>query len=277
MSTYNYKFYDGEIEAIKGLLGEREKIIFFFLGHEDFLQNPSGRNFKAARAQLLDTKATVCIVNYDFICGPNLIKDLHYFMAIKNRLPAVVDMSASFIQNIVDSPKLKIKLSTVYLSGFCLGGHVAGNVGHALKKIYKGKEAAAVIWAFDPPKFGYPYPMEEGKPRRVQKGDAGLVVVFHSSSFCVHDNIADVDVILNDGISQPGCENNLIVCRCNHNAAFVLREFIIYKSNYLLKTKQNIPYASSKNGTFVLDFINPSTQCKGTYTLKTGKIFGNNS
>lgn len=58
--------------------------------------------------------------------------------------------------------------------------------------------------AFDSTHIGFPYPMENGKPRRVQKGDASQVVVFHSSWIGTKENIADVDVILNDGLHQPG-------------------------------------------------------------------------
>lgn len=112
-------------------------------------------------------------------------------------------MATAFIQNIIDSDELNIKLSNVHLSGYCLGGHIAGNVAEKLKSIYKGMMISSV-WAFDPPRFAFPYPEEENKPKRVQKGNAKFVAVFHTSDIGVQDNIADVDIILNDGRNQPG-------------------------------------------------------------------------
>lgn len=104
----------------------------------------------------------------------------------------------------------------------------------------------------------------------MQKGQAGQVVVFHSSFFGVDENIADVDIILNDGKIQ-------IFPRCSHQAALDLHEFIIKKSNHLLKIK-NIPYASSETDPtdkFFLDIMNVSTHKKGVfYYIRTGAIFG---
>lgn len=41
---------------------------------------------------------------------------------MKKRVPKVVEMGSSFIQNIVTSNEFNIKLSSVYLMGYCLGG-----------------------------------------------------------------------------------------------------------------------------------------------------------
>ncbi|XP_031628515.1 phospholipase A1-like isoform X2 [Contarinia nasturtii] len=221
MANHSFKFHEGEIEIIKKLVGKRDKIILFFLGYEDQMPIVPGRHLRIAR-------------------GPNIFKDLQYFTTLKNRLPKVVDMSTSFIQNIVDSNHFKIKFSSVYLSGFSLVGHVAGNVGLELQGIYDGKMVPA-IW-------------EDGKPRRVQKGDGKLVVVFHSSWIGGKETIVDVDVILNNGNNQPGCENPTTSLKCSHRAAFILRELIIIeKSNRLLKNRWGIPYAQSMT-TFSINF-----------------------
>lgn len=39
MSIQNFKFQEGEIEKLQQLIGAREKILFFFLGHEDKLRS----------------------------------------------------------------------------------------------------------------------------------------------------------------------------------------------------------------------------------------------
>lgn len=67
------------------------------------------------------------------------------------------------------------------------------------------------------------------KPRRAQKGDAHVVIVFHTSkSIGVEECMADVDIIVNGGKKQPDCdmhEDGEIFC--NHFAAFILRELIV--------------------------------------------------
>lgn len=95
--------------------------------------------------QMLDTQSCACIVSYEFLSGSTISKDLQYFNSLKNRIPKVVEMMTTFIQNIVDSLDFKINLSTVYLTGYSLGGHLAGMVGRSLKEIYNGDMVPA-IW-----------------------------------------------------------------------------------------------------------------------------------
>ncbi|XP_031628551.1 uncharacterized protein LOC116344236 [Contarinia nasturtii] len=277
MAEYNFKFHDGEIDLIKGMLGNRNKIIFFFLGNQDRLRNLSGRHFYSARDQLWDTGACVCVVSYDISAGCSLLSDFKYFTILKNRTPRVVEMATSFIQNIIDSSEFPINLSTVYLSGYCLGGHIAGNVGLALKKIYNG-QMVPTIWAFDPPWLGFTNEIEDGNPRRVQKGDARCVVIFHTSWIGIKETIGDIDVMLNDGNKiQPGCkflENPDISFKCSHQAAFTLRELIIKKSDKL-PLNEGIPFATAHNSDQCpLAFTNMPLNKTGTYYLRTGKIFG---
>lgn len=55
-------------------------------------------------------------------------------------------MMVAFVQNLIDSVEIKIKsLVSVYLMGFCLGGHIASNVGYGLKQIYLD-ELAGAVW-----------------------------------------------------------------------------------------------------------------------------------
>ncbi|XP_031628742.1 uncharacterized protein LOC116344378 [Contarinia nasturtii] len=278
MAKYNFKFLDGEIEKIKLMIGNRKKLILFFLGNQAHLHSASGRQFRIAKEQMQSTNSSVRTISYEFLSEPDIFKDLLYFSALKYRVPRVVEMATSFIQNIVDANDFQINLSSVYLSGYCLGGHIAGNVGLALKNIYNGQMVPAV-WAFDAPHIGFPYPIEEGKPRRVQKGDGQLVTVFHTSWIGGKENIADVDVILNDGVHQPGCENESILSKCNHQAAYILYQLIIQKSFMLPTNEKGIPFAHSKanlSNQFPLDFTNPPSNQSGVYYILTADIFGSN-
>lgn len=125
--------------------------------------------------------------------------------------------------------------------------------------------------AFDPIRIGFPFPMKERKPRRVQKGDGHFVVVFHTSRLGVQHCIADIDVIVNDGINQPGCKPGPIDMKCNHHAAFILRELIVLKSDELLINQRGFPFALTYNlsDEFSLEITNPPANKSGRYYLHT--------
>lgn len=97
---------------------------------------------------MLNTNATACTVSYAFLSGKVLFKFAHYFSALNNRVPRVVEMATTFIRNIVNSNEFNITLSSVYLSGFCLGAHIAGMVGQEMKESYNGRCAAAIWGTF---------------------------------------------------------------------------------------------------------------------------------
>lgn len=87
---------------------------------------------------------SVCTVSYEFLGGNRILKYSKYFTSIENRIPRVVEMMSTFIKNIVDSSEFRIKLSSVYLSGYSLGGHIAGMIGHKIKMNRDGQMVAAV-------------------------------------------------------------------------------------------------------------------------------------
>ncbi|XP_031628312.1 phospholipase A1 member A-like [Contarinia nasturtii] len=273
MSSYGHKFHPQQMTDLKNVIGNREKIIFFFLGHEDYLRRSAGRSFYVARAQMLKSEACTCTVSYAFLSGHELFKYAQYFPAINNRIPRVIEMMTTFIENIVDSNEFSIKLSSIYLTGFCLGGHIAGMIGQGLKNVYRG-EMVPAIWAFDPPRIGFsPYNVF---PRRVQKGNAKFVAVFHSSPLGVQDLIGDVDIMLNGGTSQPGCENEFNTFGCNHYAAFILRELILLGGDELRKNANGIAFATGEMNSsdqLLLDFTNPDFSKRGIYHIVTGAVF----
>lgn len=117
---------------------------------------------------------------------------------------------------------------------------------------------------------------DDVRPKRVQKGDGKLVVVFHTSKLGVKEKIADVDILVNGGEFQPGCQNELLNLACSHFAAFVLRELIIIKSNELPKNGRGIPIARgglNNDDEFPLELTNPVFGKSGIYHITTGMIF----
>ncbi|XP_031635408.1 lipase member H-like [Contarinia nasturtii] len=271
MENYKFKFNQSEMGKIKELIGKREKISLFFLGYEEQLSEPSGKEFTIEKAQMKNTNACSCVVSYDFLVFP-LFKMLHYNWVLETRLPKVIKMTTAFIQNIVDSNALKINLSSVYLSGYSLGAHIVGSIGLKLKRIYNG-QMVPVIWAFEPPILGF-HP-DKVKPRRIQKGDGQKVVLFRTSQYGVQTSTADVEIVLNEGKNQPGCAASGIVDKilCDHKSAIVLRELIIQRSKKLTLSN-GIPcaYMNKTSIGFILEITNPTPIKDGTYYIHTGKL-----
>lgn len=72
-----------------------------------------------------------------------------YPHTIAKRTPIVLDMMVAFIQYIITSSYFIInELDSVFLGGFGLGGHLAGNLGYRLKQIHNGKLVGAVWGKF---------------------------------------------------------------------------------------------------------------------------------
>ncbi|XP_031639283.1 uncharacterized protein LOC116351335 [Contarinia nasturtii] len=137
MAKYEYKFSKNELAKVKEMIGNKEKIIFYFMGYAD-------RNFIIAKEEMITKNCCSCTVSHAFYWGADHFKFFQYFSGLDSVLPQKIRIGLNFIKNIVDSDEFKIKLSTVYLTGFSLGGHIAGMIGHELKKIYNGKMVAAV-------------------------------------------------------------------------------------------------------------------------------------
>lgn len=88
--------------------------------------------------------------------------------------------------------------------------------------------------------------------------------------------IADIDVVVNDGKYQPGCELQILCTPCSHFAAFILRELIIVRSKELPRNDKGLPIAK-RNGQnpdeFVISFTDPPVNKSGIYHMNTGMVF----
>lgn len=69
MATRTYKFNQKDAVKIKEMLGNWDKVIFFFLGHEDRLYSYSGRSFKIAQGNFCQNigLSTFSLIQFDFI------------------------------------------------------------------------------------------------------------------------------------------------------------------------------------------------------------------
>lgn len=92
-----------------------------------------------------DNGATACVVTYKYIFTKYAIQNLLYYKeTITERALKVMKMMIGFLKavfasehNTIDSP------ASVITMGFCMGGHMAGNLGFELQKFYRDKLAAA--------------------------------------------------------------------------------------------------------------------------------------
>lgn len=101
-----------------------------------------------------------------------------------------------------------------------------------------------------------------------------MVVIFHTSLLGVQEHIADVDILVNGGSYQPGCEYETSATSCSHYAAFILRELIILRSTELRRNSDGLVVAINGQGDeFVINFTNPPYGKIGVYNMTTGMIF----
>lgn len=155
--------------------------------------------------------------------------------------------------------------------------------------------------AFDPPKYGFPVARAKngglvsiiGKPRRAQKGDASIVLVFHTSKMGVREFMAGIDVVVNDGQNQPNCRLGASNTLCSHIAGLILRELctpngvkehekctnlsgIVRDENgfpLAFKTKECAEHPKEGCIKFPIKFTDPPIGHDGVYYMHTGPVF----
>jgi len=98
-----------------------------------------------------------------------------------------------------------IPLSRVTIVGGSLGAHIAGACGSYLRNKY-GEAKLGRIVGLDP--AGPFFSMQVDKDKRLHKGDAHFVEIYHSNRGTLGDSehdTGDINVYLNGGNNQPGC------------------------------------------------------------------------
>lgn len=145
--------------------------------------------------------------------------------------------------------------------------------------------------ALDPPSIGYSFDKVGVPPpntrRRVQRGDAKVVIIFHLSFIGYYANMGNIEIIVNGGKLQPGCKFQLKYDVCNHFAARILRLHLVKRINVTsemngsssgLPRLDGLPVAYPAKGNphkpLKILFSEPPEGVDGIYHMQTGKIFG---
>jgi len=144
-----------------------------------------------------------------------------YISALGNVLPVGARL-AEFL-NFLKANK-QIQFSDMTIIGHSLGAHIAGQAGRNVKSKYGGTVARIV--GLDP--AGSFLGMEVKRENRLQKGMGGFVDIYHSNRGTLGDadhDTADVNIYLNGGNNQPGCEeadDSGFVGYCSHSYSWQL-------------------------------------------------------
>uniref|UniRef100_A0A336N337 CSON010039 protein n=1 Tax=Culicoides sonorensis TaxID=179676 RepID=A0A336N337_CULSO len=135
------------------------------------------------------------------------------YLTARELIEDVASAAGGFLKYLID--KNLTKLENVHLIGHSLGAHTAGLLGKDIKS--KGLGKVPVIFGLDPagPLFGKDEP-----GRRIDKDDADLVVILHTSTILgFTEPLGHVDFYPNFGFSQPGCGVDLLR-QCAHSRAY---------------------------------------------------------
>ncbi|CAL8112998.1 unnamed protein product [Orchesella dallaii] len=99
----------------------------------------------------------------------------------------------------------QIQFSDMTVIGHSLGAHIAGAAGTNVQSKY-GQNIGRIV-GLDP--AGPFFSMQVDRDKRLHKGDATFVDIYHSNRGTLGDSdhdTGDVNVYLNGGNNQPGCE-----------------------------------------------------------------------
>jgi len=115
-----------------------------------------------------------------------------------------------------------VPLSQVTIVGGSLGAHIGGACGSYIRNQY-GEARIGRIIGLDP--AGPFFSMQVDKDKRLHKGDALRVEVYHSNRGGLGDSdhdTGDINVYVNGGNNQPGCEeaDKATSGVCSHSYAF---------------------------------------------------------
>jgi len=144
-----------------------------------------------------------------------------YISALGNVAPVGVRV-AEFLNFLRENKQ--IQFNDITIVGHSLGAHIAGAAGRNVKSKYGGTVARVV--GLDP--AGNFLGMQVDPSKRLQKGDASFVDIYHSNRGTLGDSdqdTADVNVYLNGGNNQPGCEeadNAGFAGYCSHSYSWQL-------------------------------------------------------
>ncbi|KAM0728159.1 Lipase member H-B [Formica fusca] len=173
--------------------------------------------------------------------------NLWYWKVVKS-VPLVAGHVTRLINFLEESADLDT--SKTRLIGHSLGGHIVGLAAR------NANNDIAEVMALDPAKPSFE---SKGAGERVDKTDANVVQVIHTSSLGIAEPIGDSDFYPNGGNKQPGCSK--IVPACAHSRSYEYYAESIVNPTGFRADDTHVYMGGPK--------FDPKAQ--GTYTLQTRK------
>jgi pancreatic triacylglycerol lipase len=150
----------------------------------------------------------------------NALRMAGAYLTVLGNVGPVGHRLAQFLE-LVEEDK-GIPLSQVTLVGGSLGAHIAGACGSYIRNKYGAARIGRIV-GLDP--AGPFFSMQVDKDKRLHKGDALFVDIYHSNRGGLGDSdhdTGDVNIYVNGGANQPGCEeaDQATSGVCSHTYAF---------------------------------------------------------
>lgn len=158
-------------------------------------------------AYLKKQNVTLMVVDWSLLANKN-------YLLARDLIHDVANVTGHMLRYLVE--QYLVRLENVHLIGHSLGGHTVGLVGKKLQEL--GLQKVPVVFALDP--AGPLFSLDE-KEKRVDRDDAKLVVILHTSTILgFTEPLGHVDFYANFGFSQPGCKIDLLR-QCAHSRAYM--------------------------------------------------------
>jgi len=178
---------------------------------DGFLSNSSTPMSQQTKDVILDRSASenVIILDWGRLSGSglslgNLIETGAAYIKVLNNVGPVGQRLAEFC-NFLRTEK-NIGFGDIHIIGHSLGAHIAGATGVNVIRNYGGLIGRAT--GLDP--AGPFFSLQVDKDKRLHKGDAAYVDIYHSNRGTLGDGdhqTGDINVYINGGDNQPGCED----------------------------------------------------------------------
>ncbi|CAL8113408.1 unnamed protein product [Orchesella dallaii] len=181
-----------------------------FLIIDGFLSDSTSPMSQTLKDELLRTNpnTNVIVVDWGKLSGSgstfgNQLETYSAYLKVLNNVGPVAQRTADFLEFLKNEKG--ISFSHVHIIGHSLGAHIAGATGLWVTNKYGGLIDRAT--GLDP--AGPLFSGQNNVDKRLHKGDAAFVDIYHTNRGTLGDSAhqtGDVNVYVNGGASQPGCE-----------------------------------------------------------------------
>lgn len=156
-----------------------------------------------------------------------------------------------------------LNYETLHLVGYDLGAHVAGIAG---KNSMRGRVQRII--GLDPSRQLF---NENMSGNRLSAGDARLVEIFHSNGgqLGVFQSYGDIDYYINNGRTQPECENVYNNDCAHYRAVIVYSKLLSGQNNYVIVPCESIADVATGCSLDPVEILLEEISPSGIYQINT--------